>query len=369
MTQWKMVAVLAVGVLTIPAHPAVAQTTVEPANPRWGNSITVTVQANRGPTENQRIDPTEQLFAVLSPIQRGPSLSRHWTPMTWDGRQFVARMTVPQGCETGTIRAATAERVVEGAVAHFVCMASDGTRVPGALITSLFWGGRDRSTWKTDVSEDMAALRTTEDPGWAHAAVWAFRLGHEKGTFTKPELLADVQRVDREETRRTPGLLNSLARGYELAGQTETAFERLKELCDRFPDSEFTTRDALRLGTAAIVNRPEFGPELGRLLAQVAARSPANTGLRDLLPRLIKNVPAVPLPTLRQIAEGWMREHPDQMAPHFLLASALCQGTGVPEQEREAEALVSKRAAAENHVCGAHGRRRRVQRLSHLAIA
>jgi thiol-disulfide isomerase/thioredoxin len=344
MTRSQKAVTLAFGVLALSARAARAQVTIEPASPRWGESITITVEPNRGANDDQRVDPGDQLFAVLSLIKKGPMppFERSWTPMTWDGRRFVARMTLPGGCEMASVRAYTAERSVDGTTAYFICRTTDGKVPPGALISALTWGGRDTSNWKAEVAEDLAALRVTADHGWEYAQLWTFRVGNERGTFTKDELLKDVQRVEREETSRTPGLLFSLFRGYELAGQTGTAFERLKEICDRYPDSEITTRDALHLGTAAIVNRPEFAPELGRLLAQVAARAPENRGLRVLLSRLTTNVPAVPLSTIREIATGWMRDHPDEMAPHYLLASALAREPGVPEQLREAETLVNK---------------------------
>src|SRR5206468_1633934 len=81
---------------------------------------------------------------------------------------------------------------------------------PGAVISALAFGGRDKSNWKADVAEDLAALRTTGDHGWAYSTLWVFRMDNERGTFTRAVLLPEVERVDREETGRTPGLLRSL---------------------------------------------------------------------------------------------------------------------------------------------------------------
>jgi thiol-disulfide isomerase/thioredoxin len=344
MTRSQKVVTLAFGVWALFVRDASAQATIEPASPRWGESLTITVEPNRGANEDQRLDPGDQVYAVLNLIQKGPMppFERTWTPMKWDGRRFVARMTLPSGCELASVRAFTAERSIDGTSTHFICRTSEGTIPPGGLLAALTWGERDKANWKAEVAEDLAAVRATADHGWEYARLWTFRIVNERGTFTKEELLKDVQRVEREETLRTPGLLFSLFRGYDLAGQPATAFERLKEICDRYPESEFTTRDALHLGTATIVNHPELSPQLGQLLAQVAARAPQNRGLRELLSRLITNVPAVPLSTIRQIATGWMRDHPDQMAPHYLLAAALSRDPVVPDQQREADALVSK---------------------------
>src|SRR2546422_1979156 len=45
----------------------------------------------------------------------------------------------------------------------FVCKTAEGTFPPGALISGLTWGGRDASTWKADVAEDLTALRTRSE--------------------------------------------------------------------------------------------------------------------------------------------------------------------------------------------------------------
>ena len=50
-----------------------------------------------------------------------------------------------------------------------------------------------------------AALGATPDRGWAYSVLWLFRLEHERGTFTRAELRREVERVEREETDRTPG--------------------------------------------------------------------------------------------------------------------------------------------------------------------
>jgi thiol-disulfide isomerase/thioredoxin len=345
MRRSQTAAMLALGVLSLSARRAAAQATIEPASPRWGESITITVEPNRGAKEGERADPSEQLYVVLSPVRQGSHLSRFerpWTSMTWDGRRFVARMTVPYGCETGSVSAATAERMIDGTTAFFICRATDGRLPPGALISALMGPGRDKPNWKAEVEEDLAALRTTSDHGWEYLIVWQYRVLNERSTFTRQEILREVERVDREETRRTPGLLFSLFRGYDVAGEGEKAFERLRELCDRYPESELTPRDALRLAGATVLRHPELQPELGRLFAQVADRAPQNKGLREALPTLVTNVPAVPLSTIREVVTRWLRDQADRMAPYYFLAAALSSSSGASDQQSEAETLVSK---------------------------
>jgi hypothetical protein len=72
MKRSQTVAMLALGVLFVSARQAGAQVTpstvvmIDPASPRWGESITITVEPNAGANEAERINRGEQLFAVLA---------------------------------------------------------------------------------------------------------------------------------------------------------------------------------------------------------------------------------------------------------------------------------------------------------------
>jgi thiol-disulfide isomerase/thioredoxin len=334
--------IVALGLLLLPERPAAAQMTIEPASPRWGERVTITAEPNSAAPESDRFDASDRLFAVLSTFEHGTAgAHRLWTPMTWDGRRFVAHVTLPQGCEAAYAGVATAERVFGNARRLFVCRTSEGTLPPGALIEGLVWGGRDRSSWQADVAADVAALRPTADHGWEYSVLWLYRREYDRVAFTREEFLRDVERADREETGRTAGLLSSLVYGYDGAGETAKAFDRLKELCDRFPESEHTPR-GLYFASAAVVNHPEFDAELNRLLAQVAVRAPENTGLRGSMFRLVTKTSGVPLAIIRGIATRWVRDDPADMQPHYLLAVALSNASGLPDQQVEAEALASE---------------------------
>jgi thiol-disulfide isomerase/thioredoxin len=346
MTRLQVAAIFALGLSSLSPRHAAAQSqavTIEPAAPHWGESVTIAIEPNRGANEAERFDPSDQLYAVLGPYQKGMLLRHQYarTPMTWDGRRFIGHLTLPGGCEAAFAEVATAERSFGTTLHAFVCRTPEGKLPPGALIEGLVWGGRDRSNWQADVAEDMAALRATDDPGWAYWVAWLFRRSRDRDAFTREVFLRDVERVDREETRRTPGLLSSLVYGYDGAGETGKAFDRLKELCDRFPASELTPRLGLYFARVAIVNHREFEPEFNRLLAQVASRVPSNPALRDLLSIVVRTSGA-PLAAIRDIATGWIRDDPTSMEPHYLLALALSRASSSPDQQPEAEALVSR---------------------------
>ena len=336
--------IVALGLFALSELHASAQVTIDPASPRWGESITVTAEPNPADTENQRFTRSDRLYVVLGMFHKGVSTPfRPWAPMTWDGRRFVGHLTLPHGCEVGYVWLATAERAFAFKTnsRSFVCKTPEGTFPPGALISGLTWGGRDASNWKADVAEDLTALRTTADRGWAYLVLWLFRLEHDGTAFTREERLRETERVEHEETNRTPGVLAALFYGYDIAGETAKAFDRLKELCDRFPESELTPSLALYLASATVVNHPEFAPELNRLVVQVATRAPANKGFRNLFTMISTTPRLVPASTMRDIATRWMRDDPAIMHPYYLLAAALANSSA-PSDQAESATLVSK---------------------------
>lgn len=311
------------------ARSASAQITLSPESPRWGEAFTITLD---GFSERDR------LYATLTTRHQalGSPRERIWVPMNWDGRRFVGTMTLPAGCEAAYLVIATAERSLESPRRSFVCRSADGRVPPGAMVTGLALGGWDASNWKTDLANDLAALRQAPDHGWEYFAAWFYAWNTDK--VPNAERLRQVERVEKEEGARAgPALLSALAGGYFRAGEPRRAFDVLGQACERFPASEHTVALGLREGAVAVVNNPEFEDELNGLLGRVAAAAPGNRGLRELFSRLATKSGAS-LATLRTVAERWIADYPQNAEPHYQLAEALAS---TPDRAAEADAQVS----------------------------
>jgi thiol-disulfide isomerase/thioredoxin len=317
-----------------------AQVTIAPEVPRWGETITITADPSVWANETQRFYKSDQLYAVLHRYHHSLGSPRDalTTPMAWDGRRFVGRVALPEGCDAGWVTVATPERYFETARSSFVCRRPDGSLPPGAVAAGLFIGSRDKSNWKSDIAQELADLRKVNGHGWEYLYVWPVSWQEDK---TPPdERLRQVEGVEREEGKNAgPALLSSLVFGYFRAGQPRKAFDMLNQLCTRFPQSPYTVGVGLRFASAAVVNNPEFEGELNGLLARVAKAAPENRGLRELFSRLATKAPDVPLTTLRTVAERWIADQPASMEPHYVLATALAR---VTELAPEAEAELSK---------------------------
>ena len=210
------------------AAPSAAQVRVEPASPRWGDILTITATPNPLADETQRFYKSDRLFAFLHWYRHGFSLisDRTWAAMTWDGEHFTVQLTLPEGCEAAWVNVATAERYLETTSVRFVCRRADGSLPPGALITGLASGARDRSNWKRDIAEDLAKLKDTSDGGWEHRVAWQVA-AREDPTRSREEQLREVQRVEREYPKPNAALLFSIVSGYFAAHAPREAFARV----------------------------------------------------------------------------------------------------------------------------------------------
>jgi thiol-disulfide isomerase/thioredoxin len=336
MTCTKMRLAFALVLAWAGVYPVSAQVKIAPESPRWGETITITADPSVWVNETQRFYKSDQLYAVVTTYHQALWSPRDAlaVPMAWDGRRFVGSVALPEGYEAGWVTLATPERYFETTHTNLVCRRPDGSLPPGAVAAGLLLGSRDKSNWKSDIAQELTELRRITGHGWEYYYVWLFSWSEEK---TPPdERLRQVEKLEREEGRDAgPALLSSLVFGYGRAGQPRKAFDKLNELCTRFPQSPYTASVGLRFASALVVTNPEFEGELNGLLGRVAKAAPENKGLRWLASRLATKAPDVPLTTLRKVAERWIADQPALMHPHFMLATALA---GVPALAAEAEA-------------------------------
>src|SRR2546427_12983022 len=112
MTCTKMKLAFALVLAWAGVYPVSAQVKIAPESPRWGETITITADPSVWANETQRFYKSDQLFAVLHTYHQSLGSPRDalTVPMAWDGRRFVGRVTLPEGCEAAWVTLATPER-------------------------------------------------------------------------------------------------------------------------------------------------------------------------------------------------------------------------------------------------------------------
>jgi thiol-disulfide isomerase/thioredoxin len=324
--------------LLLATGSACAQVTIEAESPTWGSTITVFADPSQVIHQTQRFYKSDALFAELDTFHQG-LIRRQWVPMLWDGSHFVARVTVPEGCEAGAMTLYTHEQILETMRQHFVCRDAQGAMPPGGLIGSMDWGARDKKNWKADIASDLERLT---DRSWVYPSIWRLKREREKEKFSREEVLREVQSLEREAAAKpAPALLSSIVYGYLVAKDPAKALAKLLELCHKFPQSPYTVDVGIYFTAGAVVANQwkDYEDPLQQLRAYVANTAPENPALRTLNHSHVLNAPGVSLTALRKITALWTTEDPGAMQPYLVLGKRLAE---LPDGAAEAEELLTR---------------------------
>ena len=324
-TIFYLVSILALGTCLF------AEIQVEPEVPRWGQEIVIRVTPE---FPRDRLYPGDQVFVTLVTSHQGLHLSVTGEA-AWDGQVFVSRLTLPSHCEFAQIVVRTPEKWINYTKRVQPRTGAD-EMPPGAKIVALHSGmGKDLSAWKEIVEGELA-----ENPNlwWLYPEIWGLRQMVLRNITTE-EILSQLRSLEAQE--KAPSLLRTLAFGYWYAGQPDKAFERLAELCTRFPDSGYAVK-ALHEADYQIFskNLDHLGPRLEALKAKVVSEAPTNPQLRETMMNVlvlgwVLKPPGMSLVAVRRLFEAWVEEDPADPHPYFLLANALLkEDTSYEEAER-----------------------------------
>ena len=304
-----------------------AEVQVEPEVPRWGQEIVIRVTPE---FPRDRLYPGDQVFVTLVTSHQGLHLSVTGEA-AWDGQVFVSRLTLPSHCEFAQVVVSTPEKWINNTTIGQPRTEAD-EMPPGAKIVALHRMGKDRSAWKEIVESELA-----ENPNlwWLYPEIWGLRQMILRNITTE-EILSQLRSLEAQE--KVPSLLRTLAFGHWYAGQPDKAFERLAELCTRFPNSRYSVK-ALDEADGQIFskNLDHLRPRLEALKAKVVNEAPTNPHLREGLNALawVWRAPGVSLGSVRRLFEAWVEEDPADPHPYFLLANALLKkDTSYEEAER-----------------------------------
>ena len=306
-----------------------AEVQVEPEIPRWGQEIVIRVTPE---FPRDRLHPGDQVFVTLVTSHQGLHLSVTGEA-AWDGQVFVSRLTLPSHCEFAQVVVSTPEKWINNTKRVQPRTGAD-EMPPGAKIVALHRGmGKDRSAWKEIVESELA-----ENPNlwWLYPEIWGLRQMVLRNITTE-EILSQLRSLEAQE--KAPSLLRTLAFGHWYAGQPDKAFERLAELCTRFPDSGYSVK-ALNEADYQIFskNLDHLRPRLKALAAKVVNEAPTNPHLREERSKALAwvwHTPGVSLGAVRRLFKAWVEEDPADPHPYFLLANALFkEDTSYEEAER-----------------------------------
>lgn len=302
---------------------------LEPEQPRWGQTLTITYDA-AAPGAKFSAEDDVYVCVRLSFADHGENLSAR---MTKTGRLHRAELKVKEGL------AAIAVHFIslsggwdEQAFATAIVARSDGQPARGALIGKIS-SGRYQEFFKQETAlypDNYSAYRAK----WKTAAL----IESEKAAGI---ISADLKRLSRMPENAE--LLAALSIGNLLIGREDKSRELIRQLVSRFSESPFAGQ-ALGDYEEQLAGQP-VGAEIYGFKLEVLRANPASEFARKALPSLAREQRA-PLDVVEKIAELWRKAEPENPQPYFQQALACLTQyqkyeTAAPLLERAIELLLA----------------------------
>jgi peroxiredoxin len=313
------------------AHNAHAQTSkVEPAEPRWSQTATVTYDPR---AKEAKFNPTDKIFVVMSQFYED-HMEGSWGEMEKAGDIFRYQFPVKEDLAYITFDFVTASSWDTGAALETMIYRREGVPACGAYSKKMAdpqyrqWFAKEIALCPDDFS--------------AYADKWSVA-----NAFDRPSLAAmvseDIRKMSARATGEPADYLHALSAGYLMLKQEPESRAVLKKMVERFPTSPLTY-DALKTYAYHAYADQLAGPgpdevkQLGRKLVEL---HPEAEGARLWLTSILAtDQERIPLATLKIIAEKWMRDEPENPLPYYSLAKAY----HTRKQELEGASLLLEKA-------------------------
>ncbi|MGH9840129.1 MAG: redoxin domain-containing protein [Blastocatellia bacterium] len=293
---------------------------IEPAEPRWGQTLTLIYDASAA---GAKLAADDETFVTARWSYPGYS-ENAWTRMTRLGSRFTCELPVRQNANGVAVHFVTLNGGWdEAAYTTAMIYRADGKPARGAF------ENRIKSERYREFFEKEIALYP--DNYSAYRAKWAMAAAIENDGGVKV-VKSDLDKLLRERNE-SADLLCAQSTAYLMQGREEQGRERVRRAFEKFPDDPLTAtavREYERL--VADLGLPADGlAEIAKMKRAIIARNPQTEFARSVSSTLVEDRNA-PLDLLETISQSWMNAEPENPQPWFNLAQALERQYQKPER-------------------------------------
>jgi tetratricopeptide (TPR) repeat protein len=293
-------------------------------SPRWGEAVQVHATLN---FSKDTLYPGDQVFLVIDSRYQG-QFKIEYANMSWNGEGFTAEVVIPSGCETVILRVLTPEKQIRY-YQRIYPMDTDGNPPPGSIILSA--NSKTEDEW---LATAVMELEKYPEIWWAYHEIWRSRIFGWRNLTTE-ELLQQVKSLEKHE--KTAELLRTLAMGYWYSARFKTAYARLEEICQKFPDSPYALHAINDAQSQAFTNDlTDTRSLINQLTVDIIEQAPENPILRyhhNATAWLC--LPGHSIETLERVCNPWIIGEPDNPKPHYYLGQGYLRTGQLEEADTE----------------------------------
>ena len=286
-------------------------TRVEPAQPRWGQTVTIIYDPK---AEGAKFKPTDEVYLNLY-IGYYDEAQEIFAKMNKAGEQFKYELALKEDLSNLQCFFYTmADDSDNKATLRVGVYRPDGQPARGARLLKL-----NKENYQRLFDEEMQAYPENYA---IYRTKWFYVSGLDRSRITEI-VAADLEKLHREVKTESPGLLYALSYGHLLLKQEEQSRAALKRLVAQYPEDK-RAGEALRDYSyqAYSLNLKGDGPEeVKQMQLGLMRKYPASAFARSNLDMLIWSKDS-PLPVIEAVCQAWSSDKPLNPRPHYFLSLA-----------------------------------------------
>jgi thiol-disulfide isomerase/thioredoxin len=284
---------------------------VEPAQPRWGQTVTIIYDPK---AEGAKFKPTDEVYLNLY-LGYYDAAQTVFAKMNKAGEQFKYELALKENlsnlqCFFYTMADGSDNKATLRAPVYH----ADGQPARGVRLLKA-----NKENYQRLFDEEMQAYPENYA---VYRTKWFYASRLDRSHITEI-VTADLEKLHREVKTESPGLLYALSYGHLLLKQEEQSRAALKKLVAQYPEDKRTGEALWDYSYQAFgLNLKGDGPEeVKRMQLEFIRKYPAYAFARDLLD-LFDWSKDSPLPVIEAVYQAWSRDKPLNPKPHYFLAQA-----------------------------------------------
>ncbi len=309
---------------------------IEPAEPRWGQTITISYDPK---AEGAKFKPTDEIYLnlYLGYYDGGQEL---FVKMIKVGEVFKFEVALKENLSNlQGFFYTMADGNDNKATLRTAVYRTDGQPARGARFLKL-----NKENYQQLFAEEMQAYPENYA---AYRTKWLYAGGHDRARINEI-VAADLELLYREVKTESAGLLYSLSYGHLLLKEEEKSRAALKKLVALYPEDR-RTGDALRDYNyqALSLNLKGAGPEeVKQIQLELMRQYPTSEFARSNVDFFVWDKDS-PLPVIEAVCHAWSKDKPLNPKPHYFLAQAY-----ISRKTNYAQAAAASEKALELYFAG-----------------
>jgi peroxiredoxin len=303
-------------VLLFAASAAGGPAKLAPANPKWGDTVTVTYDpAVKG--AKFLVGDTIYIYYEL----KFPEFSKNgWAKMAAKDGTFLCDIRIPEGASFIRMDFMTMDGWDQNAVLGSMIFRKDGVPAKGAWLWKMAWDYSETGYLEAFKNE----RKLYPDNYLIYRSKWWADANFKKDSL-KDIVGREIETLKKPGIKESPGLLWALSCGYLLVDDEKASREVLRRMVQVYPDREDTVWALHEYYQAYSKQLQGEGlEEVNRLKLELLRRDPRSKNLRDYILQWFSYEKDAPLDLdlVRAACEAWIKDEPENPKPYCTLVTA-----------------------------------------------